>query len=108
IHVTIDQHPVVLGTDRDTETALTLSTSLSNYRASSPVFAFTLPTENIRQGTDCPITGSVSAAVTEGWAVMLPPLVDGEHTIRFGATYGEPTNFTFDVENHVNAVRVNE
>jgi hypothetical protein len=105
VHLTIDGHPVVLGGDRDLETDVVLSTPLSAYRASSPPFSFTLPVDNIRQESVCNTPGTISPAVTEGWAVMLPPLLDGQHTIRFGASYGAPTNFSFDVENLVTAVR---
>jgi len=106
IHLTIDRHPIILATDRGDAVQ---NLPLTNYRVISPAFGFDLPADNIRMAlSNCPVTGSVYPAVTEGWAVMLPPLLDGDHTIRLGATYGAPTNFTFDVENNVTAVRVTD
>lgn len=51
---------------------------LKDHRAPSPVFHFTLPTEDIL-GVDA----TVGSSVSDGYYVMLEPLKPGDHTIQF-------------------------
>jgi hypothetical protein len=51
---------------------------LKDHRAQSPVFNFTLPTDNIL-GVDA----TVGSSVSDGYYVMLNPLKPGDHTIHF-------------------------
>ena len=72
---------------------------LMAYRAASPLFIYgPLPENNVRQlfGYDAP-AGSTSLSVADGYYLMLPPLRTGQHTVRFGGTFGDPINFTLDI-----------
>lgn len=89
LHATIDGTPVP---------------NLSNYRAQSPVFAYTFPPEdNVYQtfgaavpGADWPTT-TVDPAVADGYWLFVHPLPPGVHTLTFGGTFGDPYNFTTEV-----------
>jgi hypothetical protein len=66
---------------------------LTNYRAASPDFAFTVPDGNIAQvPTDKSHSGRSSA---DGFYLMLTPLTPGTHTIHFTGTI-PPFSFTID------------
>lgn len=71
---------------------------LSHYDVTSPVFSYTLPSNNI----DSVLTGvtvpaqTVSPAVGEGVYVMLRPLSVGQHTVHFSGDFG-PGQFALDV-----------
>lgn len=67
--------------------------SLNQARAQSPLFSFTLPPEDVLS-----LYGSEpnpSAAVADGYWVLLPPLSVGEHTIEFRGV-AELPGFTFE------------
>jgi len=51
---------------------------LKDHRAQSPVFNFTLPTDDILG-----VNATVGSSVSDGYYVMLEPLKPGDHTIQF-------------------------
>jgi hypothetical protein len=77
--------------------------NLSRFRVVSPVFSYTLPSNNI----DTALTGinvpaqTVSPAVAEGVNIFVNPLSVGQHTIHFAGDFG-PGNFALDVTYHIN------
>ena len=76
---------------------------LQSYRAASSLFNFgPLPDNNVLEyfGIDAP-QGTISASVADGFYLMLTPLRSGQHTIRFGGTFGDPINFTLDITYHL-------
>jgi hypothetical protein len=106
IHLLINDVPIIAAAGENLPDITRSFTNVSVYRASSPAFSFFLPQNNIRQLSGCNTIGTVSPAVTEGWAAMLPPLpTDGNFDIRFGAKYGSPSDYTFDVLNHVHVAK---
>lgn len=73
------------------------------YRAASPPFYFgPLPENNVLQffGVDAP-AGATSLSVADGFYLMLPPLPVGNHTVKFGGTFGPPISFTVDITYHL-------
>lgn len=63
------------------------------YRFQSPLYTFTLPSDNILGITGCPCT---SPAGADGYYMMLQPLQAGVHTVSFG---GAVPAFSFSTAN---------
>jgi hypothetical protein len=64
-------------------------TDLFDHRELSPpgFFSYTLPDhDNVAQFFGADLSGTVSDAVSDGYYLMLSPLTEGSHTIRFGGT----------------------
>jgi hypothetical protein len=77
--------------------------NMEEYRATSPLFTLgPLPDNNVFQffGLDAP-EGTVTAAVNQGFHLMLPPLAKGKHTLHYGGTFGDPINFSLDITYHL-------
>lgn len=71
---------------------------LNNYRVESQLFNLSLPEHNVL-GVD---KGSTQA-VADGWFVMLEPLPNGNHTIKFKSVVIDPTGEqNFSTENTYN------
>jgi len=69
--------------------------NLAEYRAQSPLFTIgPLPENNVIEswGYEAP-EGATSAAVSDGYFVMLAPLSAGEHTLHFGGTLDATAEF---------------
>ena len=62
---------------------------LASYRFQSPLFTWTAPSDNV---FGVPATADPTAAVADGYWIMLPPLAPGVHTISFG---GAAPSFSF-------------
>jgi len=80
-------------------------------RIRSQVFAVSAPEENIFD-TACGTSGLpadvYSAAVDDGFYVLLPPLDSGPHTLHFRALNPDPkAGFTQDVTYHLDVKQVN-
>jgi len=66
---------------------------LTAFRATSPVFSIQVPpSPNLEETFFTSVSGKVSPVVADGYYLMLAPLSIGNHTIRFGGTYGAPLN----------------
>lgn len=77
--------------------------NMDQYLAVSPLFNFgPLPDNNVLQlfGANAP-PGTVSAAVNQGYHILLKPLPRGVHTLHYGGTFGDPINFTLDITYHL-------
>jgi len=84
---------------------------LTRFRTVSPSFNFALPDDDLfgafmltaPTGTCFPKDGICEPYLSagDGYYVMLAPLSDGPHTIRFTGTFGDPINFTTDVTYHL-------
>ncbi len=69
-------------------------TGLSAYRATSPVFSYTVTSDNV-VGL---LAGTYSPVVSDGYWMMLAPLSAGAHTIFIkGISYIPPSGFETDV-----------
>ena len=67
---------------------------LRNHRLISPVFSYTLQSDNvISKITNIPVVGTIFPVVADGFYLMLPPLAPGPHVINFGGS----ANFTIDI-----------
>jgi hypothetical protein len=80
--------------------------NLQSYRTVSLLFTYgPLPDNNVLQlfGIDAP-AGATSLSVADGFYLLLAPLRVGEHTLRFGGTFGDPINFTLDITYHITVV----
>jgi len=91
----------------DTATNLALEVDgtpvdLSRNRFTSPVFAVTLPADNLLQHVDCPdaLPGTYKPVVDDGYYVALHPLPPGKHTIHFHGTLPD-FGFTLDITYHL-------
>lgn len=72
---------------------------LARYRVQSPVFALTLPKNNLYTYFGYPVSaGRYSPAVADGVFLMLAPLPIGQHTIAF---HGEAPGFMLTVTYHL-------
>jgi hypothetical protein len=62
--------------------------NVPSYRAVSPVFSITLPSDNVLQAVGCndAYPGTYSPAVGNGYYLLLAPLTPGPHTIHFEGT----------------------
>ena len=73
--------------------------NLLDYRVQSPVFAVTLPNDNI---VGIP-SGTYSPMVSDGYWLLIAPLPPGNHTIHFSSTItggpfnGSQTDVTYDL-----------
>jgi hypothetical protein len=64
------------------------SSATTRYRVVSPVFAYTIPDNNIYQALGAPFgSQTIPGAVADGVFLMLAPLPAGRHDIRFTATF---------------------
>ena len=70
------------------------------YRSTSPVFASTLPDNNVLQyvGCDDALPGTYGPMVADGYGLLLAPLSVGEHTIHIaGVVIVDPSDPSKDV-----------
>jgi hypothetical protein len=72
---------------------------LARYRVRSPVFAITLPKDNLYQYNEIPVAaGTYYPVVADGYFLMLAPLPVGKHTISFqGASPGFQLNVSYTI-----------
>ena len=91
----------------DTATNLALevdgrAVDLSRNRFTSPVFAVTLPADNLLQAVGCSdaLPGTYKPVVDDGYYVALHPLPPGKHTIHFHGTLPD-FGFTLDITYHL-------
>jgi hypothetical protein len=75
---------------------------LSRNRFTSPVFAVTLPSDNLLQAVGCSdaLPGTYKPVVDDGYYVALHPLPPGKHTIHFHGTLPD-FGFTLDITYHL-------
>lgn len=91
----------------DGRTVNNISTPASPYRATSPVFSYTAPADNIISyppANICPLSfpaQTVTGAVADGVYVMLTPLSVGPHTLHWTVSSGSMV--VMDVTYHLNA-----
>jgi hypothetical protein len=85
------------------------------YRATTPEFSSTLPSDNIVQAQGCSdaLPGTYAPMVGDGYFLILPPLPVGEHTIHETGVYrvnpSDPTqDVPVDVLWHVTVVPKNQ
>jgi hypothetical protein len=74
--------------------------NVTQYRAISPVFSVTLPAENFLRSVGCTdaLAGTYAPLVSEGYAIILPPLPVGEHTIHeTGVVVVDPSDPSLNV-----------
>ncbi len=70
-----------------------VAVDLTPYRFVSPLFTWgPLPADNILGAPE----GTTSEAVDAGYYLLLTPLTVGNHTIRFGGTFGGPLTGSID------------
>lgn len=75
--------------------------NIGAYRSTSPVFASTLPDNNILQFFGCTdaLPGTYGPMVADGYALLLAPLSVGEHTIHIsGVVVVDPSDPSKDVD----------
>jgi hypothetical protein len=86
--------------------------NLAAYRVQSPQFTFTAPTPWIF-GTPEDPTGGTGTSVSDGYFLMLAPLSEGVHTLRYGGSIhfstaeGDPFDFdgSIDITYHLIVTR---
>jgi hypothetical protein len=100
--------PVETATDLAVEIDGVPVENLESFRAQSPLFALTLPEDNLLGGDagTCHFDETLETcvpylAVADGFYLMLPPLPPGEHTIHIHGTLGPfvpgDPGFTLDI-----------
>ena len=94
--------------------------NLDSYRVVSPVFQYVYPPNHPAKGSVnllyyvtggmFKISGSVKPAVADGFYLLLKPLSEGKHTLKFGGTTetldgnGNPATFELDITYHIHVV----
>jgi hypothetical protein len=72
--------------------------NLARYRAPSPLFTYgPLPENNILGAS----TGAARPAVADAYYLMPTPPAVRQHTLHIRGTFGDPINFTLDLNSYL-------